>query len=117
MNATQVFDTAGQQAVVDYLEGYGFEVLDRAWQGPNGRLDIVAVERGVLVVFDVRTPPHRWHRPLHEITHAKRRQLRLLAVAWLTAHGRRFDQIRIDTIGLSSDGTGGYTIEHVRGVG
>ena len=37
--------------------------------------------------------------------------------AWLTAHGVRFDQIRIDVVGLLYEGTGGFTIEHVRGVG
>ena len=29
----------------------------------------------------------------------------------------RFDQVRIDVIGLVYDGTGGFSIEHIRGVG
>ena len=44
-------------------------------------------------------------------------RLRRLAALWLSAHGIRFDQIRIDVVGLLCDGAGGYTVEHVRGVG
>ena len=42
-------------------------------------------------------------------------RLRRLAVRWLTAHGIRFDQIRIDVVGLLDDSAGGFTVEHVRG--
>jgi putative endonuclease len=48
---------------------------------------------------------------------AKQARLRRLAVQWLNAHGVRFEQIRIDVIGLLYEGTGGFTIEHIRGVG
>ena len=43
-------------------------------------------------------------------------RLRRLAAQWLSAHGVRFDQIRIDVLGLLRDGSGGFTVEHVRGV-
>jgi len=54
---------------------------------------------------------------LDAVGHAKRRRLRRLAALWLSAHGIRFDQIRIDVLGLLRDGAGGFTVEHVRGVG
>jgi hypothetical protein len=40
--------------------------------------------------------------------------MRRLAVRWLSEHGRRHDQIRIDTLDLLFQPPGGYTIEHVR---
>jgi hypothetical protein len=43
--------------------------------------------------------------------------IRRLAVRWLASHRMRFDQIRIDGVGLLQDSTGGFTIEHVRAVG
>jgi len=116
MRPKSIHGPGEQQAVVDYLQGCGIQVLDSDWRGPNGQLDVVAVEHDVLVVFDIRTPPKRVYQPLHEITRARRRRLRLLAAAWLTAHDKRFDQIRLDGIGLDY-GVGGYTIEHVRDVG
>ncbi len=45
------------------------------------------------------------------------RRLRGLAVAWLSAHGVRFDQVRVDVVGLVREATGDFTVEHVRGAG
>ena len=39
------------------------------------------------------------------------------AARWLSEHGKRYDQIRIDAVGLLQEGTGGFTIEHIRTVG
>ena len=43
--------------------------------------------------------------------------LRRLAGRWLAAHGVRFDQIRIDAVGLLQESAGGFTIKHIRAVG
>jgi putative endonuclease len=108
----------GEQAAVGYLEGCGFRILDRNWRCGDGEIDIVAVERHTFVVCEVKTRSGtRYGSPLDAVGHAKRRRLRRLAALWLSAHGIRFDQIRIDVLGLLRDGTGEFTIEHVRGVG
>jgi putative endonuclease len=101
-----------------YLESAGFRIVDRAWTAPDGQLDIAAVDRQVFVVCQV-TMRSRARRgtPLEAAGQARIRRLRGLAVAWLNAHGMRFEQVRIDAVGLVSEGTGGYTIEHLRGVG
>jgi putative endonuclease len=59
----------------------------------------------------------RYGSPLEAVGRAKRARLRRLAVGWINAHGVRFDQVRIDVVGLVYEGTGGFTIEHIRGVG
>ena len=55
--------------------------------------------------------------PLDAVGRAKRARLRRLAARWLAAHGIRFDQIRIDVVGLLQESAGGFTIEHIRAVG
>jgi putative endonuclease len=118
MRAKDVLGRDGEQAAVEYLEGVGFRVLDRNWRCAEGEIDIVAVERHVLVVCEVKTRSGtRYGTPLEAVGWAKRRRLRRLAACWLNAHGVRFDQVRIDVVGLLYEGTGGYTIEHIRGVG
>ena len=118
MKAKDVLGRAGEQAAVRYLEGCGFRILDRNWRSADGEIDIVAVERHTFVVCEVKTRSGtRYGTPLDAVGHQKRRRLRKLAALWLSAHGIRFDQIRIDVLGLLSDGAGGFTIEHVRGVG
>ena len=118
MHAKDVLGRDGEQAAVTYLEGCGFRILDRNWRCADGEIDIVAVERHTFVVCEVKTRSGtRYGTPLEAVGRVKRARLRRLAVRWLTALGIRFDQIRIDVVGLLPAGTGGFTIEPVRGVG
>jgi putative endonuclease len=118
MHPKDVLGREGEQAAVDYLTKRGFRILDRNWRCADGEIDIVAVERHALVVCEVKTRSGtRYGTPLEAVSRAKHRRLRRLAVQWLNAHGIRFEQIRIDVVGLLYEGTGGFTIEHVRGVG
>lgn len=99
-----------------YLEDRGFSVLDHDWHQPDGDLDIVAVEGHSLVVCEVRTRSGtRYGAPLETVSQTKHVRLRTLAAAWMNAHDTCFDHVRIDVIGLLSEGRGGFTIEHVRG--
>ena len=118
MRAKDALGKSGEQAAAEYLEAHGFRVLDRNWRSADGEIDIVAVERQVFVVCEVKSRTStRYGTPLEAVGRAKRARLRRLAVQWLNAHGIRFDEVRIDVVGLLYEGTGGFTIEHVRGVG
>jgi putative endonuclease len=118
MGAKDVLGKEGEQAAASYLEGRGFRILDRNWRCADGEIDIVAADRCTFVVCEVKTRSGtRFGTPLDAVGQAKRRRLRRLAAQWLSAHGVRFDQIRIDVVGLLRDGAGGFTIEHVQGVG
>ena len=118
MGAKDVLGREGEQAAASYLEGCGFRILDRNWRCADGEIDIVAADRRTLVVCEVKTRSGtRYGTPLDAVGHRKHRRLRKLAALWLLAHGLRFDQIRIDVLGLLRDGDGAFTIEHVRAVG
>jgi putative endonuclease len=115
--AKDVLGAHGEQAAVDYLTEHGFRILDRNWRCASGELDIVAVERHVFVVCEVKTRSGTGYgTPLEAVGRAKQRRLRQLAIAWLAAHGIRFEQIRVDVVGLVRTSGGDFTIEHVRGV-
>ena len=118
MGAKDVLGKEGEQAAVGYLEKRRFCILDRNWRCVDGETDIVAVERHTRVVCEVKTRSGtRYGTPLDAVGQAKRRWPRRLAAQWLSAHGIRFDRIRIDVLGLLCDGADGFTIQHVRGVG
>jgi putative endonuclease len=115
--AKDVLGRDGEQAAVEYLEKQGFRILDRNWRCAEGELDIVAVDRRVFVAVEVKTRSStRFGTPLEAVGRAKQLRLRRLAVTWLNAHGVHFEQVRVDVVGLMYEGTGGYTIRHVRGV-
>jgi putative endonuclease len=110
-------EAAGREAA-SYLEGCGFRVLDRNWRSDSEILPIIAVERHTLVVIDLRVRAGTRHGTTLEAIGADRSQtMRRLAARWLTEHGKRYDQIRIDVVGLLQEGTGGFTVEHIRAVG
>ena len=118
MNAKDDLGRAGEQLAVQYLERAGLRILDRNWRCADGEIDIVASERRMLVVCEVKTRSGtRFGTPLEAITRTKRMRLRRLASRWLVAHGVLFDEVRIDVIGLIRGADGQYQIEHVRGVG
>ncbi|MCL2581202.1 MAG: YraN family protein [Streptosporangiales bacterium] len=118
MRAKDVLGREGEQAAADYLTERGFRILDRNWRCADGEIDIVAVERHTLVVCEVKTRSGtRYGTPLEAVGRVKQGRLRRLAVTWVNAHGVRFEQIRIDVLGLLRQGSGEFTVEHVRGVG
>ncbi len=118
MNAKDSLGRHGEQVAVEYLERAGLRILDRNWRCAEGEIDIVAAERQVLVICEVKTRSStRYGSPLEAISRSKRARLRRLAIQWLVAHGILFDEVRIDAIGLIRDESGHYQIEHVRGVG
>jgi putative endonuclease len=118
VNAKDELGRRGEQAAVEYLEQAGLRILDRNWRCAAGEIDIVAAERQVLVICEVKTRSStRYGTPLEAISRSKRARLRRLAIQWLVAHGVLFDEVRIDAIGLIRDESGAYRIEHVRGVG
>ena len=118
MNAKNNLGRRGEQVAVEYLERAGLRILDRNWRCAEGEIDIVAAERQVLVICEVKTRSStQYGSPLEAITRSKRARLRRLAVRWLVAHGVLFDEVHTDVIGLVRDKLGHYELEHVRGVG
>ena len=118
MNAKDELGREGEQVAAEYLERAGLRVLDRNWRCADGEIDIVAAERQVMVVCEVKTRSNtRFGTPLEAITRHKQARLSRLASRWLVAHGVLFDEIRIDVIGLIRTPAGVYEIEHIRGVG
>jgi putative endonuclease len=118
LNPKDVLGRQGEQVAAEYLQRAGFRILDRNWRCTDGEIDIVAAERRVLVVCEVKTRSGtRYGTPIEAITRQKRNRLRRLAVRWVIAHGLLFDEVRVDIVGVLRSASGEFAIEHVRGVG
>jgi len=117
MRVKEALAEAAVHAAATYLEGHGFRVLDRNWQSGTDIIPIIAADRRVLVVIDLRVRAGTRHgTPLEAIGADRRQTMRRLAARWLAEHGRRYDQIRIDVVGLLQESSGGFTIEHIKAV-
>jgi putative endonuclease len=118
MNAKEALGRQGEQLAAEHLERSGLRILDRNWRCPEGEIDIVAADRGVLVVCEVKTrSDNRYGSPLEAISARKHSRLRRLAVRWVVANGVIYEQIRIDVVGVLRSAPGEFSIDHVRGVG
>jgi putative endonuclease len=118
LNPKDVLGRQGEQLAAEYLQRAGLRILDRNWRCAEGEIDIVAADRRVLVVCEVKTRSDtRYGTPLEAITRQKRNRLRRLAVRWLVAHGLLFDEVRVDVVGVLKSASGEFSLEHVRGVG
>jgi putative endonuclease len=118
LNAKDALGRHGEQLAAEYLQQAGFRILDRNWRCADGEIDIVMVDRRVLVACEVKTRSGAGYgTPLEAITRQKVRRLRHLAIRWVQANGVLFDELRVDAVEVLKDGQGGFTIEHVRGVG
>ena len=129
----------GERLAADHLEALGLEVIDRNFRTRLGEIDLVARDRRFLVFCEVKTrllrggatagrPVGRGDRlggrvtlsgPLSAVGPRKRRQVRTMARAWLTAAARDGPappEIRFDAIGIWLDERGRLVeLEHVEG--
>lgn len=118
MRVKEALAGAAGKTAARYLEGIGFRVLDRDWRCGDEILSIIAADHRALVVIELRVCAGTRHGgPLDAISAGRTKMLRGLGARWLAGHGIRYDQVRIDVIGLLHEGPDGFTIEHVRAVG
>jgi putative endonuclease len=118
VNAKDVLGRHGEELAAEYLRQAGFRILARNWRSAEGEIDIVAADRRALVACEVKTRSSTaYGLPREAVTWRKRRRLRHLAVSWVVANGVLFDEVRVDVVEVLRDPHGGFTIDHVRGVG
>lgn len=103
MNQAAARGQAAEAAAGRALEAAGLRILDRNARSRRGELDLVALERDVLVVVEVRARGHSRFASAAESVDA-RKQARIIAAtqAWLAAHPAharrvvRFDVMTFD---------------------
>jgi len=118
LNAKDALGRHGEQLAAEFLEQAGMRILARNWRSAEGEIDIVAADRRTLVACEVKTRSSTaYGTPLEAVDWRKRRRLRRLAVSWVVANGVLFDEVRVDVVAVLRDPRGGFTIEHVPGVG
>ncbi len=118
MNAKDELGKYGEQLAADYLQRAGRRILARNWRCAEGEIDLVAADRRVLVAVEVKTRSSTaFGTPLEAVTRKKRSRLRRLAVQWVVANGVLFDEVRVDVVEVLKDEQGGYSLDHIKGIG
>lgn len=110
----------GEDLAANHLEAAGLVVLDRNWRCPDGELDIVATDAGVLVFVEVKTRSRLgFGDPSEAVNAAKQARLRRLALRWLDEHrdggGQYWPQVRFDVVAIVRLAPGGPALRHIKG--
>jgi len=96
------FGNAGEDLAAAFLARRGFRVVARNARVPRvGEIDIVALDRGVLVFVEVKTRrDHAFGPPEEAVTPAKLRTIAACADAWRNAKGWTDRAWRIDVVAV-----------------
>jgi putative endonuclease len=115
MRAKDVLGRRGEELAACYLEAQGMQILDRNWRCPDGEIDIVARDRNVLVICEVKTRSGLGYGlPAEAITRTKADRLRRLACAWLREHPAGGADVRFDVVSVVRAQRGAAVVEHLR---
>lgn len=112
---TRVLGAWGEAVAALHLTTLGWTLLARNVRLPGGEIDLVALDRGDLVIVEVKTRRTlAAGHPLEAVDPRKYARLRRLVGAYLAAGAPPHSGIRIDVIGvlLAPDGP---LIDHVTG--
>ena len=99
------------EVTISYLKGEGMTVLDVDWRNPEGMLEVVADDRGTLVVVVLQGTGSVYALPKSTLKRQRR-----MAVAWMHAHGTRRERIRVDVVSVHLLPMGQSNLEHARAV-
>jgi putative endonuclease len=109
-----------EELVASRLRAAGWRIVERNARTRYGELDIVALDGSALVFVEVKAGRSNAsfgpERPVLAVDARKRRRLRSLAAAWMAERRlrHRFEEIRIDAVGVSFDRAGRpVEVEHI----
>ncbi|ASS75675.1 YraN family protein [Tumebacillus algifaecis] len=90
----------GEQIASDWLTQQGYHLIARNWRCQAGELDIIAAEGDTLLFLEVRTRTTftRFGTAEESVDWRKQRQVRQLAVHYLSTEQFRYKRFRFDVI-------------------
>jgi putative endonuclease len=108
----------GEDLAAEHLQRRGFDIVARNHRTRFGEIDIVAHDGRTLVICEVKTRRAGPGSPWDALGHAKQRQVRAMAIAYLAETRDRpaAPQLRFDAIGVVIDGRDRLVrLEHLEG--
>jgi len=91
----------GEERAVHYLKGKGFTILERNYRAERGEIDIIALDRDILVFIEVKTQRHdSFGEPEAWVDQKKQAQIGKVAQAYIQQHNINDRDCRFDVIGI-----------------
>jgi len=112
-NQKQILGQEGERIAEIYLRKKGYRVVERNYRCPVGELDLILLDRRVVVFVEVKTrTDDRFGAPLESVGPRKQKKMIKTALFFLTRHRLHNRDARFDVVGISYQG-GEPMVEHV----
>jgi putative endonuclease len=112
-DARQVLGRQGEQVAERFLTRKGYRVVERNYRCPAGEVDLIVLDRRVIVFVEVKTRSgERFGTPLEAVEARKQHKMMRAAQFFLTQKGLHQRDARFDVVGISWPG-GKPIVEHI----
>lgn len=109
----QVFGQEGERIAERYLSKKGYRLVERNYRCPMGEVDLIVLDRRVIVFVEVKTRhDDRFGVPLESVHPRKQRKMIKAALWFLSEHKLHNREARFDVVGISLAGQE-PVVEHV----
>jgi len=100
--AKQILGKEGEKIAEQYLKKKGYKLVARNYRCPLGEIDLIALDRRVIVFVEVKTRTgHGFGTPLEAVEFRKQRKMIRAAEYFLSAKKLHEREARFDVVGIS----------------
>lgn len=97
----QFLGAGGERAAEDFLRRHRYTIVARNYRCPRGEVDLIALDRGVVVFIEVKTRRGATYgSPFEAVDGRKRRHIVRAAEHFIARHGLEDRLIRFDVVGV-----------------
>ena len=104
-NAKQVLGREGERVAEQFLKKKGFKLVERNYRCAAGELDLIVLDKRVVVFVEVKTRTgHGFGSPLEAVAYHKQQKMIQAAQYFLSEKGLHQRDARFDVVGVSWPG-------------
>ncbi len=101
----------GEEIALQHLRENGYKILEKNFRCKLGEIDIIARDQHIVVFIEVRTKisssvPSAYGPPYNSVTSHKQRQVKRVALFYISRHNLVNTQFRFDVIGITLNSQG-----------
>ena len=98
----QILGNEGERIAESYLKEKGYRLVERNYRCPVGELDLIALDRRVIVFVEVKTrSDDRFGTPLESVHLRKQKKMIKAALFFLSQRRLHHREARFDVVGIS----------------
>ncbi len=95
---------AGEILAAKFLHKKGFQIVERNYKNKLGEIDIIAIDKGVLIFIEVKSRTTlQFGRPYEAVDFRKQQKIRRIAELYLVTKHKYYSDCRFDIIEVLDD--------------